>query len=88
MSSKVEFLPFRKSERLPLVSRPARSGRRQCVELVLTPVLLGGLFKLTNNHLCLLFGEGKLEYDMWEQHLSSAWSQQFIFNPATINISR
>ncbi|MEK9529679.1 MAG: 2-hydroxychromene-2-carboxylate isomerase [Gammaproteobacteria bacterium] len=59
---------------------------RQGAELVLTPVLLGGLFKLTNNQAPMLaFGEvkGKLEYDMLEtqRFIEVHGLNKFVFNP-------
>jgi 2-hydroxychromene-2-carboxylate isomerase len=61
-------------------------AERHGVELTLTPVLLGGLFKLTNNQAPMVaFGEvkGKLEYDMLETRRFIATHQldKFRFNP-------
>jgi 2-hydroxychromene-2-carboxylate isomerase len=58
----------------------------QRADLLLTPVLLGGLFKLTNNQAPMLaFGEvkGKLEYDMLEtqRFIHAHGLNKFVFNP-------
>jgi 2-hydroxychromene-2-carboxylate isomerase len=54
--------------------------------LTLTPVLLGGLFKLTNNQAPMVaFGEvkGKLDYDMLEtqRFIAAHRLERFRFNP-------
>ena len=68
MSNKIEFLFDFASPNAYLSYQVLREvAARQSAELVLTPVLLGGLFKLTNNQAPMLaFGEvkGKLDYDM------------------------
>ena len=61
-------------------------AERNGAALTLTPVLLGGLFKLTNNQAPMVaFGEvkGKLDYDMLETQRFIAFHQlnQFKFNP-------
>ena len=61
-------------------------AERQGAALTLTPVLLGGLFKLTNNQAPMVaFGEvkGKLDYDMLETQRFIAAHQldKFRFNP-------
>ena len=87
MSGKVEFLFDFASPNAYLSYHVLREvAERQNVELVLTPVLLGGLFKLTNNQAPMLaFGEvkGKLEYDMLEtQRFIEAYGlNKFVFNP-------
>ena len=87
MSGKVEFLFDFASPNAYLSYHVLREvAERQRVEVVLTPVLLGGLFKLTNNQAPMLaFGEvkGKLEYDMLEtQRFIDAHSlNKFVFNP-------
>ena len=87
MTGKVEFLFDFASPNAYLSYHVLREvTERQRVELVLTPVLLGGLFKLTNNQAPMLaFGEvkGKLEYDMLEtQRFIQAYGlNKFVFNP-------
>ena len=87
MSSKVEFLFDFASPNAYLSYHVLQEvAARQGAELVLTPVLLGGLFKLTNNQAPMLaFGEvkGKLEYDMLEtqRFIEAHGLKKFIFNP-------
>ena len=87
MSGKVEFLFDFASPNAYLSYHVLREvAERQRVELVLTPVLLGGLFKLTNNQAPMLaFGEvkGKLEYDMLEtqRFIDAHDLNKFVFNP-------
>jgi 2-hydroxychromene-2-carboxylate isomerase len=87
MSGKVDFLFDFASPNAYLSYHVLREvADRQRVELVLTPVLLGGLFKLTNNQAPMLaFGEvkGKLEYDMLEMQrfIEAHGLNKFVFNP-------
>lgn len=87
MSGKVEFLFDFASPNAYLSYHVLREvAERQSVELALTPVLLGGLFKLTNNQAPMLaFGEvrGKLEYDMLEtqRFIEAHGLNKFVFNP-------
>lgn len=87
MSGKVEFLFDFASPNAYLSYHVLREvAERQRVEFVLTPVLLGGLFKLTNNQAPMLaFGEvkGKLEYDMLEtqRFIDAHGLNKFVFNP-------
>ena len=87
MSGKVEFLFDFASPNAYLSYHVLREvADRQSVELALTPVLLGGLFKLTNNQAPMLaFGEvkGKLEYDMLEtqRFIEAHGLNKFVFNP-------
>ena len=87
MTGKVEFLFDFASPNAYLSYHVLREvTERQRVELVLTPVLLGGLFKLTNNQAPMLaFGEvkGKLEYDMLEtqRFIDAHGLNKFVFNP-------
>lgn len=87
MTGKVEFLFDFASPNGYLSHHVLREvAERQRVELVLTPVLLGGLFKLTNNQAPMLaFGEvkGKLEYDMLEtqRFIDAHGLNKFVFNP-------
>ena len=87
MTGKVEFLFDFASPNAYLSYHVLREvAERQRVELVLTPVLLGGLFKLTNNQAPMLaFGEvkGKLEYDMLEtqRFIDAHDLNKFVFNP-------
>ena len=87
MSNKIEFLFDFASPNAYLSYHVLREvAERQRVELVLTPVLLGGLFKLTNNQAPMLaFGEvkGKLEYDMLEtqRFIDAHDLNKFVFNP-------
>ena len=87
MTGKVEFLFDFASPNAYLSYHVLREvTERQRVELVLTPVLLGGLFKLTNNQAPMLaFGEvkGKLEYDMLEtqRFIEAHGLNKFVFNP-------
>ena len=87
MSSKVEFLFDFASPNAYLSYHVLQEvAARQGAELVLTPVLLGGLFKLTNNQAPMLaFGEvkGKLEYDMLEtqRFIEVHGLNKFVFNP-------
>lgn len=87
MSGKVEFLFDFASPNAYLSYHVLREvAERQRVEVVLTPVLLGGLFKLTNNQAPMLaFGEvkGKLEYDMLEtqRFIEAHGLNKFLFNP-------
>ena len=87
MSGKVEFLFDFASPNAYFSYHVLREvAERQRVELVLTPVLLGGLFKLTNNQAPMLaFGEvkGKLEYDMLEtqRFIEAHGLNKFVFNP-------
>ena len=87
MSGKVEFLFDFASPNAYLSYHVLQEvAARQGAELVLTPVLLGGLFKLTNNQAPMLaFGEvkGKLEYDMLEtqRFIEAHGLNNFVFNP-------
>lgn len=87
MTGKVEFLFDFASPNAYLSYHVLREvAERQRVEVVLTPVLLGGLFKLTNNQPPMLaFGEvkGKLEYDMLEtqRFIEAHGLNKFVFNP-------
>ena len=87
MSNKIEFLFDFVSPNAYLSYHVLREvAARQSAELVLTPVLLGGLFKLTNNQAPMLaFGEvkGKLEYDMLEtqRFIEAHDLNKFVFNP-------
>lgn len=87
MSNKIEFLFDFASPNAYLSYQVLREvAARQSAELVLTPVLLGGLFKLTNNQAPMLaFGEvkGKLEYDMLEtqRFIEAHDLNKFVFNP-------
>ena len=87
MSGKVEFLFDFASPNAYLSYHVLREvAERRSVELALTPVLLGGLFKLTNNQAPMLaFGEvrGKLEYDMLEtqRFIEAHGLNKFVFNP-------
>lgn len=87
MTGKVEFLFDFASPNAYLSYHVLREvAERQRVEVVLTPVLLGGLFKLTNNQAPMLaFGEvkGKLEYDMLEtqRFIEAHGLNKFVFNP-------
>ena len=70
MSSNIEFL-FDFASPNAYLSYHVLAGvaERHGASLTLTPVLLGGLFKLTNNQAPMVaFGEvkGKLDYDMLE----------------------
>ena len=87
MTGKVEFLFDFASPNAYLSYHVLREvAARQGAELVLTPVLLGGLFKLTNNQAPMVaFGEvkGKLDYDMLEtqRFIAAHKLDQFKFNP-------
>ena len=87
MSGKVEFLFDFASPNAYLSYHVLREvADRQSAELALTPVLLGGLFKLTNNQAPMMaFGEvkGKLEYDMLEtqRFIDEHGLNKFVFNP-------
>lgn len=87
MSGKVEFLFDFASPNAYLSYHVLREvADRQSAELALTPVLLGGLFKLTNNQAPMMaFGEvkGKLEYDMLEtqRFIDAHGLNKFVFNP-------
>ena len=87
MSNKIEFLFDFASPNAYLSYQVLREvAARQSAELVITPVLLGGLFKLTNNQAPMLaFGEvkGKLEYDMLEtqRFIEAHDLNKFVFNP-------
>lgn len=87
MSNKIEFLFDFASPNAYLSYHVLREvAARQSAELVLTPLLLGGLFKLTNNQAPMLaFGEvkGKLEYDMLEtqRFIEAHGLNKFVFNP-------
>ncbi len=87
MSSNIEFL-FDFASPNAYLSYHVLTGvaERHGVTLTLTPVLLGGLFKLTNNQAPMVaFGEvkGKLDYDMLETQRFIAAHQldKFTFNP-------
>ena len=87
MSSNIEFL-FDFASPNAYLSYHVLTGvaQRHGASLTLTPVLLGGLFKLTNNQAPMMaFGEvkGKLDYDMLETQRFIAAHQlnQFKFNP-------
>ena len=87
MSSKVEFLfDFASPNAYFSFHVLKQVVERQGANLTLTPVLLGGLFKLTNNQAPMLaFGEvkGKLEYDMLEMQrfIGTHGLNKFVFNP-------
>jgi len=87
VSNKIEFLFDFASPNAYLSYHVLREvAARHSAELVLTPVLLGGLFKLTNNQAPMLaFGEvkGKLEYDMLEtqRFIEAHGLNKFVFNP-------
>ena len=87
MSSKVEFLFDFASPNVYLSFHVLKQVvERRGANLTLTPVLLGGLFKLTNNQAPMLaFGEvkGKLEYDMLEtqRFIGAHGLNKFVFNP-------
>ena len=87
MSNKIEFLFDFASPNAYLSYQVLREvAARQSAELVITPVLLGGLFKLTNNQAPMLaFGEvkGKLDYDMLEtqRFIEAHDLNKFVFNP-------
>ncbi len=87
MPSKVEFLFDFASPNAYLSFHVLKQVvERQGASLTLTPVLLGGLFKLTNNQAPMLaFGEvkGKLEYDMLEtqRFIGAHGLNKFVFNP-------
>ena len=87
MTGKVEFLFDFASPNAYLSYHVLREvADRQSAELALTPVLLGGLFKLTNNQAPMMaFGEvkGKLEYDMLEtqRFIDAHGLNKFVFNP-------
>ena len=87
MSSNIEFL-FDFASPNAYLSYHVLTGvaEQNGATLTLTPVLLGGLFKLTNNQAPMVaFGEvkGKLEYDMLETQRFIAAHQldKFTFNP-------
>ena len=87
MSSNIEFL-FDFASPNAYLSYHVLKGvaERNGATLTLTPVLLGGLFKLTNNQAPMVaFGEvkGKLDYDMLETQRFIAAHQldKFTFNP-------
>ena len=87
MSSNIEFL-FDFASPNAYLSYHVLNGvaERHGVALTLTPVLLGGLFKLTNNQAPMLaFGEvkGKLDYDMLEtqRFIAAHKLDHFKFNP-------
>ena len=87
MTSHIEFLfDFASPNAYLSYHVLADVAERHGVELTLTPVLLGGLLKLTNNQAPMVaFGEvkGKLEYDMLETRRFIATHQldKFRFNP-------
>lgn len=87
MSSQIEFLFDFASPNAYLSYHVLTDvAERQGAALTLTPVLLGGLFKLTNNQAPMVaFGEvkGKLDYDMLETQRFIAAHQldKFRFNP-------
>ncbi|MEK9921064.1 MAG: 2-hydroxychromene-2-carboxylate isomerase [Luminiphilus sp.] len=87
MTSHIEFLfDFASPNAYLSYHVLADVAERHGVELTLTPVLLGGLFKLTNNQAPMVaFGEvkGKLDYDMLETRRFIATHQldKFRFNP-------
>ena len=87
MSSNIEFLfDFASPNAYLSYNVLAGVAERHGASLMLTPVLLGGLFKLTNNQAPMVaFGEvkGKLDYDMLETQRFIAAHQldQFKFNP-------
>ena len=92
MSSNIEFL-FDFASPNAYLSYHVLAGvaERHGASLMLTPVLLGGLFKLTNNQAPMVaFGEvkGKLDYDMLETQRFIAAHQldQFKFNPQSLLI--
>jgi 2-hydroxychromene-2-carboxylate isomerase len=87
VSSNIEFL-FDFASPNAYLSYHVLTGvaERNGATLTLTPVLLGGLFKLTNNQAPMVaFGEvkGKLDYDMLETQRFIAAHQldKFTFNP-------
>ena len=87
MSADIEFLFDFASPNAYLSYHVLRGvAERNGATLTLTPVLLGGLFKLTNNQAPMVaFGEvkGKLDYDMLETQRFIAAHQldRFQFNP-------
>ena len=87
MTSHIEFLfDFASPNAYLSYHVLADVAERHGAELTLTPVLLGGLFKLTNNQAPMVaFGEvkGKLDYDMLETRRFIATHQldKFRFNP-------
>ena len=87
MSSNIEFLfDFASPNAYLSYHVLADVAGRHGASLTLTPVLLGGLFKLTNNQAPMVaFGEvkGKLDYDMLEtqRFIAAHKLDQFKFNP-------
>ena len=87
MSANIEFL-FDFASPNVYLSYHVLTGvtQRHGASLTLNPVLLGGLFKLTNNQAPMVaFGEvkGKLDYDMLEtqRFIAAHRLDQFKFNP-------
>lgn len=87
MSSSIEFLFDFASPNAYLSYHVLTDvAERNGSALTLTPVLLGGLFKLTNNQAPMVaFGEvkGKLDYDMLEtqRFIAAHRLERFRFNP-------
>ncbi len=87
MSSSIEFLfDFASPNAYLSYHVLSEVAERNGSALTLTPVLLGGLFKLTNNQAPMVaFGEvkGKLDYDMLEtqRFIAAHRLERFRFNP-------
>ena len=87
MSSSIEFLfDFASPNAYLSYHVLSEVAERNGSALTLTPVLLGGLFKLTNNQAPMVaFGEvkGKLDYDMLEtqRFIATHRLERFRFNP-------
>ena len=87
MSSSIEFLfDFASPNAYLSYHVLSEVAERTESALTLTPVLLGGLFKLTNNQAPMVaFGEvkGKLDYDMLEtqRFIATHRLERFRFNP-------
>ncbi len=87
MSSSIEFLfDFASPNAYLSYHVLTEVAERNGSALTLTPVLLGGLFKLTNNQAPMVaFGEvkGKLDYDMLEtqRFIAAHRLERFRFNP-------
>ena len=87
MSSSIEFLfDFASPNAYLSYHVLSEVAERTESALTLTPVLLGGLFKLTNNRAPMVaFGEvkGKLDYDMLEtqRFIATHRLERFRFNP-------
>ena len=87
MSSSIEFLfDFASPNAYLSYHVLSEVAERNGSALTMTPVLLGGLFKLTNNQAPMVaFGEvkGKLDYDMLEtqRFIAAHRLERFRFNP-------